>query len=82
MRALVTFTDRREVEISDRQAADIAEQVIRRRYDLGDATAIGEGGHLITWSRDDRGDPVKHAGRCASAEERAALHVAMSLRHL
>lgn len=82
MKAVVSFTDRREVEIDDRQAAEIAETVIRRVFALGDATSVSEDGRLITWTRDDRGRPEANLGRAATPSDRAALGVVMAIHNL
>lgn len=75
----VTIIERRVVEISDRSACDVAERVIRAKFNLFDATTI-EGGRLATWFRDDQGKPYPVLGDVPTPMQVEALHVAMQLR--
>lgn len=75
----VTLIERRTVDISDRSACEVAERVIRSKFDLGDATTV-ESGRLTTWFRGDQGAPCPVLGAAATPEQVEALHVAMKLR--
>lgn len=81
MKALVSFVDRREVEISDDTAMQIAEQVIRLRFGLADATETSPAGLLRAWRRDGRGDVEPVDGLPASPAQIDALRVLKHLRH-
>lgn len=80
MRTTITFLDTREVEIDDDAAAQIAEQLIRERFKIGDATEISPDGRLRTWHRDGRGKPEATDGKHATPSQRAAVIIATRLR--
>lgn len=79
MKAVVSYVDRREVEISDEVAAKIAEQVIRVRFGLADATETSPAGLLRAWHRNEHGGVEAVDGLPASEGQKAALQV---LQHL
>lgn len=80
MLVTVTLTERRAVEIDEREAAKIAEQLIRARFCIGDATEITPGGRLRSWRRDERGNPEPVDAGFATPSQRAAVIVARELR--